>query len=406
MTIIFLLTLLWAGTVLGQEKYIALKREPLEISNRNFYIKDVIDARANLNDVGFAQTGAFNRKVLVKFDAGVRNELLDYFSAALPPMADQTPVILKLLALKVGEKTGLFSEHGMAEAKMAFYVEKEGRLGKVFETEAFYKTPGKLDVTKFHEENLRKVIGQCLQNFASSDWETVSPVYENVMTEATDTTKVASWSLAASDTNSSALRHAQSTAAGAGRYKYFFGIGGLGGFQQDQIPMEFGTGVRLFFGSRDFRQLTFELGIDFLFERALADSGFLAFGNETTAFAFTRCRQVNLDLAAKIAFVNRPDNFPYLMMNFGATGFHATDGKALTISTLQVRDEKVSISGIYFGAGLGYKRYLSSRMFMDYNAVFDFVIINSATGGSDAGRLPKSIRSNAEILKVQLGYDF
>jgi len=397
----FLFILLLATVTTGQEIFIKLKREPLSISNRTFYIKDIVDARANPNDVGFAQTGLFNKKVLVKFASGIKSELLDYFQEALPQKEGQAPIILQLLILRVGERTGVFSEKAKAEAKIAFYIEREGRWGKVCETAATHESGG-MDVTKSHERNLRIVIEKCLQTFAASDWKTAEPVYDDLNREPAKLSAAMQSAGEVIPTEAGAAPNS----AGLKGHKYSFGLGGIGALQQSQMPFQFGTGLRFFFGVKDMRRLNTEIAIDYVFSRNMANETFFAFGDETIAYAFTQAIQLNMDVAGKIALGESRYNFPYFGINLGLTRFFAANAKSVTSATLKVKDAKASISGIYFGGGLGYKYYTSSRLFFDVNAIFNFVIINSAAGGKKSGRLPKSISSKAENFKVQLGYDF
>lgn len=401
MIIALLFIVLLANEANGQEKFITLQREPLAMSNRAFYVKGIADARANPNDVGFAQVGLFNKKVLVKFEAGIKRELMDYFHEVLPPEEGQTPVILQLLILRVGERTGAFSEKAKAEAKIAFYIEREGRWGKVYETTATHESGG-MDVTKSHERNLRIVIEKCLQAFAASDWKTTEPVYVDLNRAPTKPSVAAPSAGEIGPIEAGAA----SSRGGLKEHKYSFGLGGIGALQQNQIPFQFGTGLRFFFGARDMRRLNTEVAIDYIFSRNMANDTFFAFGDETIAYAFTQAGQLNLDVTGKIALGESGYNFPYFGINLGLTRLFATNAKSVTNSTLTVKDAKASISGIYFGGGLGYKYYTSLRLFFDVNATFNFVIINSAVGGKKSGRLPKSISSKAESFKVQLGYAF
>lgn len=394
---LFFVLLGWMNSVFGQDKFITLKKEPLEIPDRDFYIQAVIDARTNRSDIGFAQVGPFNKKVRMKFAQSVEAELMAYFQEALPPQANQRPVIVKLFVLGVGERTAMFSETALVVAKMAFYVEQDRRLGKIYEAEAQHKR-GAMDVTKFHEENLRLVIARCLEDFSKSNWRTVTPVFTDSITMAASATDAGSRQMN--------FEHGQPLANELKRYMYSFGVGGFGAWQQNKMPMQFGSGLRVFFSYRDLRRLRFELGMDYVFARPMAQGNFFAFGNDVVTYAFSQGRQLNFDLTGKIAFADYPRHGLYFLLNFAATSLHSTDGKVLTNATLAVSDAKASISGIGFGGGLGYQHYLSKRMFIDCSAVFNFVVISTATGGDKTGKLPQSISSKAEMLKVQLGFDF
>ncbi|MGH7598447.1 MAG: hypothetical protein ACREOI_18985, partial [bacterium] len=83
-----------------------------------------------------------------------------------------------------------------------------------------------------------------------------------------------------------------------------------------------------------------------------------------------------------------------------------THGKVIDNSTFIIRDEDMNVSGFYLGAGLGYKHYMTPRLFLDLSAIFDYVFIESAQGGDKSGKLPKSVKSPAEVLKLQFGHDF
>ena len=189
-------------------------------------------------------------------------------------------------------------------------------------------------------------------------------------------------------------------------YQFSFGLGGVGTMQQDNFPLEFGTGLRLFWGWNGFQRLTIELAADVTFNRKIPDDEIFVFGDNVITFGFSKGYLINVDWTGKIAFLNRLRNSPYFLLNFGLTVFEASDGKAVNNVTLAVKDENASVSGFYLGAGIGYKHHLTTRLFVDFNAVFDYVIIESATGGDKTSDLNKSIKSPAEIFIMQLGYDF
>jgi hypothetical protein len=73
----------------------------------------------------------------------------------------------------------LTGEYAKAEIELSFYKKRDDQLGKVYEAEAFYEIPSSLDVTKYHESNIRLVINQCLEKFSASEWRKQDPAYEN-----------------------------------------------------------------------------------------------------------------------------------------------------------------------------------------------------------------------------------
>jgi hypothetical protein len=93
------------STTYCKDMIISLKNEPLEIHNRDFYIEDLIDARTQKENIGYAKTGLLNQKSGVQFKTDLRTEILGYLSHVLPQKENQIPVIIKITYLNVSERT-------------------------------------------------------------------------------------------------------------------------------------------------------------------------------------------------------------------------------------------------------------------------------------------------------------
>ena len=160
----------------SQDEIIELQNEPIEFDADGFYIKKVVDARKNKDDIGFVQKGVFKKiKVDAQLKDGVEKAVFDYLKENFDQDKNGIPIVLHITELKISESSSL-PISGKAEIKMEFYRFKDGSIGKLYESEAFVEKPA-VNVTKTHEERIREVIATCLESFNKSDWKTVEPMY-------------------------------------------------------------------------------------------------------------------------------------------------------------------------------------------------------------------------------------
>lgn len=155
-----------------------LPAQPMSISDNRFYIQEVIDGRIDQSNIGFVMVGAFNKKVPSYLAGDFKNTLKSYFDTSFNPSSDKTPIIIKIAKFEISESTRINGEFSRAEIEMEFFKTSEGKIGKLFETEAFVEKVSFLDVTEYHEENIRNVFEQCFKSFIDSNWETTEVVWE------------------------------------------------------------------------------------------------------------------------------------------------------------------------------------------------------------------------------------
>ncbi len=94
---------------------------PLEddtVADVNFFVSKVIDNRIYKDNLGIAQKGVFNKKVLSIFEYPFEEELTDYFSAIFPKSSSKTPVVVRINQLLISEHTGAFKETGKATVNL------------------------------------------------------------------------------------------------------------------------------------------------------------------------------------------------------------------------------------------------------------------------------------------------
>jgi len=173
---IFIFLFGFCSIAYGQEEFIELQHEPVDFKAEGFFIKNVIDGRADKESIGFVQKGIFKKtKVHASFKHGLETAIYNYLEKSLRQDKTSVPVVLRITHLNISESKSL-PVKGKAEVKMEFFREKNGSLGKLYEAEAFVEKPA-INVTKTHEERIREVIITCLESFNKSDWQSVTPMF-------------------------------------------------------------------------------------------------------------------------------------------------------------------------------------------------------------------------------------
>ena len=162
--------------ILAQEEAIVLQDEPITFSANGFYIKNVIDARKDKSNIGFVQKGVFKKtQVDAKLKGGVEKAIYNYMKENFSQEPNAVPIVIRITKLEISESKSI-PVKGKAEIAMEFCREKNGSLGKLYDSEAFVEKPA-VNVTKTHEERIREIITSCLKSFNDSDWKSINPVY-------------------------------------------------------------------------------------------------------------------------------------------------------------------------------------------------------------------------------------
>jgi hypothetical protein len=157
---------------------INLKMLPMSIQDNSFYITQVIDGRIEKNDIGSVQVGLFNKKVPEYLANDFTMSIQSYVNNCFVVDNKKTPILIIIDELKISESEGI-GEFARAKAKIEFYKTSNGKVGKLFETEATVEKRSFLDVTEYHEENIRNVIEKCFVSFINSNWNEIEVVWED-----------------------------------------------------------------------------------------------------------------------------------------------------------------------------------------------------------------------------------
>ena len=166
-----ILLFLLVTTVLSAQDYHTIELLPNEtetVENVDFYVSGIIDNRAYKNNIGIAQKGAFNRKVLSQFSKEFDKELLDYLVTVFPKEENKTPLVLRINQLLILEKTGAFKETGKAIVNLDV-LKKQGDTYVLLGSYTSKKEKNSMDVTRKHDDRIRATLKDCLMKYNDTD---------------------------------------------------------------------------------------------------------------------------------------------------------------------------------------------------------------------------------------------
>ena len=147
---------------------------PLEedtVENVNFYVSKIIDNRIYKDNLGIAQKGVFNKKVLSTFYNPFEEELMDYFNAIFPANTSKTPLVLRINQLLISENTGAFKETGKATVNLDVLTEKDD-IYYFLRSFSAYAEKNSVDVTGKHDDRIREILKSCLIQFSELNPDT------------------------------------------------------------------------------------------------------------------------------------------------------------------------------------------------------------------------------------------
>ncbi len=176
---LFFLPILIYANGFSQQKSIELKQEKFIIPHQDFYIANVTDNREKKDDIGFVYKGLFNKKTRAYFKGGLEYQFSKYLSNNQTDRILNEPIVLKVVEFNISEKTNSVYEFGYVNIKAEFYRIEDDNLKKVFEIEtsetgSAMDNENGFDVTKGHEQRIRKVLIKCLEEFSKSNWKNIN----------------------------------------------------------------------------------------------------------------------------------------------------------------------------------------------------------------------------------------
>lgn len=137
------------------------KDTPLEF---RYYVENVYDGRQFKENIGTVQKGAFNTKMLARFEKPFEQEIKDYLVKVLPKNENTKPISLRINDLFVSELTEAVSETGFASVIADVIVNIEGQDYIVGTVAANVESSG-MDVTGKHDDRIKLALQKCIARF-------------------------------------------------------------------------------------------------------------------------------------------------------------------------------------------------------------------------------------------------
>ncbi|MEM1119909.1 MAG: hypothetical protein AAGJ18_05635 [Bacteroidota bacterium] len=170
------LLLLIGLTSFAQKKHkVTLSPSIVDIQDRPFYIKKVVDARPNQETIGFVQKGLGNRRVDAQFSEPLEVHLQKAFDQMVPMQDGQLPVVAKIHNLYISETTTAWKETGIAEVAIEFLSEDLSKSYGFFQAT---EQKNGADVTKKHDKRIIAAITNCLISLAAKWGTETTPMQE------------------------------------------------------------------------------------------------------------------------------------------------------------------------------------------------------------------------------------
>ncbi|MEN7547024.1 hypothetical protein AAG747_03850 [Rapidithrix thailandica] len=177
-TPMLLVSLLFTSSGQAQVRLVTLEPEQVSLNDRDFYIKEVIDARDDKHSIGVAKVGVFNNKVTVDLQHGVEKALKQFLDSSLPKEKGQIGLILKVGKLSISDKSSFTNSSGRVDVTLDFYITNESSIAKVYTAKVVYKTKA-LNVMKQIPESVKTALLKGVKEFDQSKWQDVPPVFED-----------------------------------------------------------------------------------------------------------------------------------------------------------------------------------------------------------------------------------
>ena len=184
---VFSLVCLLASPVQAQDPLeLELVRAPRRLDTVSVAVVAVYDLRDDTTSIGEAQTGLTNKTRPVQLKGGAAAELQRFLQTRLPEREGARPVAIGLDFLLVSEQRTTFQEIARAEIGLRFFEARGDSLGFLTSTRGYTERPDGMDVTQWHDENVRGVLVDAVVQAAAdgalareaTEWRTLAQLRE------------------------------------------------------------------------------------------------------------------------------------------------------------------------------------------------------------------------------------
>lgn len=165
--------LLLHSSVFAQEMHeISIGKIVIPTELEGFQVAEIIDGRADKSNIGWVQTGMFNKKKTATFKEGFVEEINGFISRSFSMQGD--PVVVRITQLDISEQTTAMSETSKAALFMDFFLKQDEDSYYFITSNYSTVEKGGMDVTHHHPENIGKVIVMGLEQFSRLDWKSLT----------------------------------------------------------------------------------------------------------------------------------------------------------------------------------------------------------------------------------------
>lgn len=159
-------------STLFAQKTIDLGKSDLEPDKRVFNISEIIDARRDKSSIGNCKVGMGNDREKILLNAPLDSALLAFFHQKMPDQPGLPLLTIRVQRFAVHETTSGASEVSVASIDLDVFLKKDGVCQKLQHIKARHNWDSGLDVTKWHDDNLRMALQIAVDKLRDSvDWK-------------------------------------------------------------------------------------------------------------------------------------------------------------------------------------------------------------------------------------------
>lgn len=166
LTPLWLLGLLfYVATPLSAQKHlITLEDETIEVTDFNYSVKRVIDARPDTTNIGFITKGNLDTRFFVDLEGGFVQNFGDLLNRSFNSLNEKTPLVVRVNRFFVYNLNGEQGNFNFAEINLDFYVRKDGVWYREFQA-GNYEVSHDNNTSKRYESLLTHVVASCFEEF-------------------------------------------------------------------------------------------------------------------------------------------------------------------------------------------------------------------------------------------------
>ncbi len=363
-----------------------------EVLNENYYIDEIADLRKHKDDIGIARLGFFNKRKPIYLEGGVEKSILKYYRQLLPKEEGKKPLTIKIHYLCLTEHMG-WGQSAQAKAILEF-IESSKTDGKGVFIKVLESKRSGFDVSKYHEENLNKLLRHGLSYYADHLKGSLS---SNILDEDFVEREL---NIAEKE-----IKEIKSKS-----YEFYMGLmtnyQSLGGqfdgsaFLADETEAlvlpnaDPGIGYGVSLGWRMKSDLSYSLSWEFAFSTADLDSEWMGIPFDMT--------YQELSVNMSILFNNPKPTNPYLKASLGLPSLKVKNGAVKGYETTNAR-----FNGWSYGIGGGISHCFGNRLVLKGELMYQGLIFRTAQGFQDkAGEITDPITTSNVVPGISLNYHF